>query len=126
MKQLIFFSLIMICSLIGLSQVKPLQYQSMYIPKSNQQIWNVVVMANKIVDDAISKAKYHYQNKNYSRAIYHCKEAQKYGSKYLNSINTETYYIMGKSYGQLNRKGKAKKNLKKARKYGIYLDSQVF
>jgi hypothetical protein len=116
----------MVLSLIGVSQTKPLQYQSMYVPKSNQQIWNEVVMANKIIDDAISKAKFYYKSQNYTMSIYHCKEAQKYGKRYLREIKTETYYIMGKSYGQLGKNGKAKKNMKKARKYGLYSDIQVF
>ncbi len=98
----------------------------MYTPKSQEQLWNETIMATKLIDNAILNAKRSYKAKYYMNAINQCKSAQKYGRKYFGEIETETYYIMGKSYAQLNKTKKAKKFLKKANKYGIFMDSQVF
>lgn len=108
------------------AQTKPLEYQSMYVPKSQQQLWNETIMVSNIIDNTIQNAKLAYKNQQFMSAINACKEAQKYGKKYFGRIEIETFYIMGKSYAQLNKNKKAKKHLKKARKYGIYMDSQVF
>jgi hypothetical protein len=98
----------------------------MYVPKSTDQMWNEIVMANAIIDDAVKKAKICYLNKDYKSAGEHCNLALNTGKTYLTSFNIEAIYIIGRCYQNLGDEKQAKKFLQIAKENGIYMDSQVF
>jgi hypothetical protein len=108
------------------AQAKPLQYQPMYVPKSNQQIMNEVMIQNATIQNEIEQAKKFFLLKDYEKAYNHANQAEKYQIKYFKNSNVTAIYLMGRCF-QINEQfEEAKKCLDYAKKYGLTSDSQVF
>lgn len=125
MKKIVILFLLTSSAFFAFSQ-KAIPYVPMYVPQSTGQMWNEIVMANTVVDQAIKDAKINFTIGRYYHAIENSNNALYFSKNHLSSINTEIYYILGRSYQKLGKEGKSKKYLKKAKKYGITSDSQVF
>lgn len=105
---------------------KGIPYVPMYTPKSTQQMWNEIVMANAVIDDAVKKAKICFLKEDYKSAGDHCALALNTGKDFLTYLNIEAIYIMGRCYQKMGDEKQAKKYLQIAKENGIYMDSQVF
>ena len=91
----------------------------------NSGYGNLLRMANVVIDSETYEAKVNYFKKNYYSTISNCKLAIDYSNKYRSSINTELYYMLGKSYLNTGKKRKGKRYIKKAKKYNMYSDAQL-
>ncbi|MFO7876226.1 MAG: hypothetical protein R6U55_06565, partial [Desulfovermiculus sp.] len=119
MKKLSFLFLLIVISMCGFSQTKPLQYKPMHIPKSNQQVMTEEMMKHATIENEIESAKKFFLQKNYAEAYKHSVKADNLAVKYFNSSHVTAIYLMGRCFEMNDQQAEANKCFDFAKKYGI-------